>query len=47
LLGTTVKDGGFGKFVHHRSCIQSTRRSCAPTATLCIRFRSLTSMPDR
>ena len=33
LAATTVKDGGFGKYVHHASYIRSTRRSYAPTAT--------------
>jgi Sigma-70, non-essential region len=37
-LASIVKDGGFGNTT--ASCIRSTRPSCVPTATLCIRFRT-------
>ena len=39
VMASIVKDGGFGKCVHHRACV--------PIATLSIRFRSLTLMPAR
>jgi hypothetical protein len=37
-LASIVKDGGFGKYVHHRELYPVDAPSCVPTATLCIRF---------